>query len=764
MRPAFALAAAAFVAACATLPGAPDRELESRIASVLERRGLGDDALGGIDNMLRHDGALPPQVPALARGILARPLGALDSAALFERAVPRELRDLAAAMTEEPAPGPRVTARELLQPYLEELAEAQRLLRAAARSPVDTADLAREFASRLPSAARLAPLERSLDVAMLERANRRFLEATSRFARRLRNLQGRILFPERAERFDTAIGTVVIGTAGDDRHGPAALILDPGGDDLYERAPVAGGAIAVIVDLAGNDRYAGSDVVLHGFSAILDLAGDDRYVSAGPGLGAAVAGASVIVDVAGNDSYEADLFAEGAAAFGVGAIVDLAGDDFYRVRAGGQGFGMTAGLGLLWDRAGADTYLASGIADAFDRGGGVSFAQGAGLGGRTSLGGGIGILRDDAGNDRYEAEMFAQGTAYYFGSGLLWDRGGDDRYRAVRYAQGCGVHQAVGLLRDESGNDSYDLRIGVGQGMGLDQSVGVLRDDAGDDDYSAPEFSQGAATANGVGLLVDLDGTNRFRANGADGRRLWGRAEWSRALPSVGMLLYQPSGATFERAGRPEPVPATQAALGGPDAGTVIEREAPNVPECPKEAPPLEAAPPLAEALDRLLPGLLAGKADARLFASIRNRLAGDLRGSLASLPAGTFNVSYALGETLRCSLIAASESEAHGLWDGIEQELTGAPATRFAAPLLVALRGRPAPSAQMQRILAALARSPSCAIRAAALGLGDSPAIARAALASSCWREQAEALALLQRIGAAPIPSAPLPSFLKTQ
>ena len=763
MRPALALAAAALLAGCATLPKSSDRELESKITSVLERRGLGQDALGVIDNMLRHDGALPPLVPPLARDLLARPLAALDSAALFDRAVPRELLDLAAAMQAQAEPGDSISARELLQPYLDELAQAQALLRAAAHGRVDTADLARELDSRLPSAARLAPLERSLDLAALERANRRFLAATAKFARALRAMQGRIRFPARPERFESAIGTVVIGTAGDDRHPPAALILDPGGDDTYERAPVTGGRIAVIIDLAGNDRYAGSDVVLHGFSAILDFAGNDRYGTPSPGVAAAVAGASVIADLAGDDTYEADLFGVGAAAFGIGAIVDFAGDDVYRVRAGGEGFGMTAGLGLLWDRAGADHYVATGIADAFGRGGGVSFAQGAGLGGRTSLGGGLGILRDDAGDDRYEAEMFAQGAAYFFGAGMLWDRGGDDRYSAVRYAQGCGVHQAVGVLHDESGNDAYDLRVGVGQGMGLDQSVGVLRDDAGDDDYDAPGTAQGTATENGVGIVVDLAGANRLRSSGAD-RRLWGRAEWVRGLPTVGILLYEPAGSTFERAGKPEKPPAMQAALGGPSAGTANGREAPFAPECPKEAPALEPAPPLAWALDALLPGLLSGNSDPRLFASIRRQLTADLRGSLAALPTGTFNVSYTLGEALRCSLMAAPESEAHALWDEIERQLTGEPTTPFAAALLAALRGRPAPPARMERILAALERNPLCAIRAAALEAGDSIPIAQSALGSSCWREQAEAMATLKRLGAAPASTVRLPSFLKSQ
>jgi hypothetical protein len=159
---------------------------------------------------------------------------------------------------------------------------------------------------------------------MLGRANRQFLEATARFLRTLRAAEGRIRFPQQAERFESEIGTVIIGSPGDDRHGPAALILDPGGNDAYEPG-LAVGAFSVIIDLAGNDRY----------------------VASGPGVGAAIAGASIIIDAAGDDLYEADLFGVGAAAFGIGAILDLAGDDTYRVRCGGHGFGMTGGLGLL---------------------------------------------------------------------------------------------------------------------------------------------------------------------------------------------------------------------------------------------------------------------------------------------------------------------------------------------------------------------------------------------------------------------------------
>ena len=81
--PRAALAAATLVAACATVPETREPALESKIAAVLERRGLGPDTLGVIDHLLRRKGAPPPLVPPLARELLARPLAALDSAAFF---------------------------------------------------------------------------------------------------------------------------------------------------------------------------------------------------------------------------------------------------------------------------------------------------------------------------------------------------------------------------------------------------------------------------------------------------------------------------------------------------------------------------------------------------------------------------------------------------------------------------------------------------------------------------------------------------------
>ena len=502
------------------------------VAAELARQALGPDALLIIDNVVRHEAPAPRAAPPVVRELLARPLDAADAAAFFDRAVNKSLVQFAAE------PEKTVPFDSLLQRYIEELAAAQRALLAAS-GRLDEPPLLEALKEGLPSADQFLAVANAVDPAGIERANALFLEATLRFMRGL----DRHASPG-PRRFESPIGTVVIGSRGNDRHSPgAALIVDPGGDDTYVRAPAFGGAISVVFDLGGNDRYHGTDVAVRALAALVDLAGDDRYEMEGPGLGAAIAGASLLFDRSGNDAYQSAYFGQGAAAFGTGALIDAAGNDEYRLIAWGQGLGLAGGLGLLWDRGGDDRYAVAGAADSFNRGL-LSGAQGAGFGWRTVLGGGIGILRDERGDDRYEAEMFAQGSGYYYGVGLLWDEGGDDRYRAVRYAQGSGAHEAIGVLRDEAGFDAYELAHGAGQGMGLDLALGVLFDGAGDDRYTARFYAQGTATANGLGLLADSGGADRLRV---EDRYAWGVAEPLRGLPSVGLLLDDRARALFER-------------------------------------------------------------------------------------------------------------------------------------------------------------------------------------------------------------------------
>src|SRR5512134_2447510 len=113
------LPAALLHAGCAALSPV-ERALEQRVEP---------ESLRVIDNVLRH-GPPPPPAPALVRELLARPFAAQDAATIFGRSVPAALLALA-----EPLPAPQAGAaveiRELLGPYLRDLARAQQILKIA---------------------------------------------------------------------------------------------------------------------------------------------------------------------------------------------------------------------------------------------------------------------------------------------------------------------------------------------------------------------------------------------------------------------------------------------------------------------------------------------------------------------------------------------------------------------------------------------------------------------------------------------------------
>ena len=188
--------------------------------------------------------------------------------------------------------------------------------------------------------------------------------------------------------------------------------------------------------------------------------------------------------------------------------------------------------------------------DPFARGAGLSGAQGAAFGCRGAIAGGVGILRDDGGDDLYDAQMFAQGVGYYYGLGILWDRGGADRYQAFRYAQGNAAHQAVGVLSDEAGDDHYTAD-GYAQGMGLDVAVGVLVDARGNDAYRARGGAQAPPPPTASACLPTRTGTiaSTSGPTSAPGGALNGCAA-CRVWPSCCMRAARSSSGTARRSRR----------------------------------------------------------------------------------------------------------------------------------------------------------------------------------------------------------------------
>ncbi|MEJ5253203.1 MAG: hypothetical protein HPY54_14185 [Chthonomonadetes bacterium] len=324
------------------------------------------------------------------------------------------------------------------------------------------------------------------------------------------------------------------------------LIVDTGGDDTYLGTGgtiSAEHSITVIIDLKGNDRYlqdapmasrAIKDVpdrktrraapciggAVLGYAFVLDMDGNDLYRSLSLSQGGASFGVGVLVDAGGDDRYECYTAGQGSADWGGGLLVDRAGDDRYHGFSNVQGYGGTKGYGLLLDVQGDDSYLADDTNIDFPspqtEAHNVSMAQGAGYGRRAdytdghSLAGGIGILVDGAGNDRYICGVFGQGVGYWYGLGLLCDGGGDDVYQGVWYVQGASAHFAVGVLEDVSGNDQYTATMNMAQGAGHDFSLGWLIELGGNDTYRAPNLSLGGGNANGIGIFWDSSGDDRY--------------------------------------------------------------------------------------------------------------------------------------------------------------------------------------------------------------------------------------------------------------
>ena len=331
-------------------------------------------------------------------------------------------------------------------------------------------------------------------------------------------IEGRII-----EAIETKFGWIIVGGAGPNRYDMSKVIAvyDIGGDDSYYATDLCIGNRAII-DLEGNDRYTGTPdqgpaSALLGFSFVDDRAGDDRYEGELLSAGAACYGVSLLLDRGGDDTYIGREWSLGAAVYGAGMIFDLGkGRDTYLGEFLCQGVGGPRGFGCILDDGGNDLYRANGPkASAYGTPAVYqSFSQGIGFGYRGYAAGGIGILSDLGGNDRYEAGEFAQGGAYYYALGLLHDKSGNDLYYGNRYGQGFGVHQAHGILVDDAGDDTYYSMTAASQGAAWDIGVGMLLDRAGNDSYQCDGLGQGGAAQQGIAYLIDMGGVDRYIGGG----------------------------------------------------------------------------------------------------------------------------------------------------------------------------------------------------------------------------------------------------------
>ena len=285
-----------------------------------------------------------------------------------------------------------------------------------------------------------------------------------------------------------------------------------------------------------------------GVSILADREGDDRYEASSLGQGCGVGGIGLLVDGAGNDVYTGDVRVQGSAMRGLGLLIDRAGNDSYAATLYAQGYGGGGGVGLLEDGAGNDHYQAGGKYDDsyqepphFHK---EAWSQGCGSGLRGFCKGGFGILLDGGGDDLYEADYFS-GGGYWYGAGVARDFGGNDVRRPLskefsRYGLAYGCHSGIGLIYDDAGDDRYSGGTGV-QGFGWDIGLGGLFDFGGNDLYSVTASGEGFGCEMSWGILYDGNGSDKYvgvATNGANGQGFAGKVTYHPQFNGAGNFSF----------------------------------------------------------------------------------------------------------------------------------------------------------------------------------------------------------------------------------
>ncbi len=177
-------------------------------------------------------------------------------------------------------------------------------------------------------------------------------------------------------------------------NGGIGVILDGGGDDEYEYDYLAHGGgywcgVGMARDFGGNDLRHGATRKAYDGSPRTQ----SRFQRFGAGFGCHYA-LGFLFDDAGNDTYGGTIMGVGFAwDDSVGCLCDFGGNDTYEATGGGtQGNGAQAGLGLLFDYDGQDTYRGRTQANASA---GISYHP------LPQCGGNFSFLVDYGGEDTY---------------------------------------------------------------------------------------------------------------------------------------------------------------------------------------------------------------------------------------------------------------------------------------------------------------------------------------------------------------------------
>lgn len=470
--------------------------------------------------------------------------------------------DVQADAREALAPAPLLqplppALRAPLQAQLQAMLEAQQALTHALRHL--PAGLQREVLLRDDAdALRIASLAPQVDLPALGAAMQTLIDATAQLRVTLDRMARAGRLPPVRWQQNTPHGWLHVDTTGESRDEAPQdvwLWVKVGGNDHYrldhfhgapgrERRP----AVRVLLDTGGDDVYdstqpgADASAGVLGLSLHWDGGGRDAWRCTRWCQGAALLGAAALI----NEGAAADhlLAQTQAQAHAVGGLALLASNTHrtaaasaathYEALSDAQASAGPSGVAMLLDAQGDDTYSLAALprvapsSQLPDRN--RSMGQGAGRGWRlvesgrnvTETAGGIGMLIDLQGNDHYRAQVFAQGAGYQQGLGVLIDAGGANRHEAAWYALGAAAHAGVGVfVASGAGHDDYRVSHVMALGAGHDFALGWFEDRGGDDRYAIGDVGLGVSSDRGSGVFVDTAGRNAVCIEGPQ-RRVMG--------------------------------------------------------------------------------------------------------------------------------------------------------------------------------------------------------------------------------------------------
>jgi len=523
--------------------------LESYGLHVARQAGRGGNVLGPmVDLLVAAGGRKADEAAAPARGKLATLAdhvryvkAVLDEAARLRAAALAKMPDRHRQfMLKHPALGTRA-----LTPQIKLANKNIRVLCNNDRAFCGFSFVQCDWSKLAASAKVLAALNDEAFLASFARA----CNAAKPQAGKVPGVTGKVLHAE-----TTAHGLLVIGAAGPNVYRitkPLAFLADAGGKDNYGEmigSPSdAAHGIAVAIDLGGDDRYGckayGLATGRLGVGLVVDRGGDDTYILAACSGGVGLGGIGILADADGDDTYVGSRLTQGAGYAGVGLLLDLAGNDKHTSHRYAVGFGAPAGVGAVIDVAGDDAYQCGrhdssnyNRTDAPDAKPGdpefqyTAYGLGTGMGRRIlsnnaadheySLAGGMGMVIDLAGDDKYDSSNFSQGCGYFFGVGLKLDLAGTDTHAAARYGHAAGAHYGMGLFVDYAGADTYtSTGPTYNGGCAWDRSAFVCIDGGdGDDTYALKRSSGlGRADIKSWAVFADMGGNDRYITGGGLG-------------------------------------------------------------------------------------------------------------------------------------------------------------------------------------------------------------------------------------------------------